>query len=45
MSGQEKTSRSVMRHVDENHFILEMFGPGPDGKEFKTMELHAFRKS
>ena len=45
MSGEEKTSRSVMRHVDENHFILEMFGPGPDGKEYRTMELHAYRKS
>jgi hypothetical protein len=45
MSGKEQTSRSVMRHVDDNHFIMEMFGPGPDGQEFKTMELHAFRKS
>jgi hypothetical protein len=45
MTGKEQSSRSVMRHVDDDHFIMEMFGPGPDGKEYKTMELHAYRKS
>lgn len=31
--------RSVATIVDENTRRLEMYGPGPDGKEFKTMEL------
>ena len=45
VTGKEKATRSVTKHVDDNHFVFEMFGPGPDGKEQRTMELHAKRKS
>lgn len=31
--------RSVSRVVDKNHFVFEMFGPGPDGKEYKNLEI------
>jgi hypothetical protein len=30
--------------VDDNNQIMEMFGPGPDGKEFKMMEIKFTRK-
>ncbi|HEY7462732.1 MAG TPA: DUF1579 domain-containing protein [Gemmatimonadota bacterium] len=45
MSGKDQTTRSVSREVDDNHFTFEMYGPGPDGKEYKTMEIQAERKS
>ncbi len=45
MTGKDQTTRSVGREVDDDHFTFEMYGPGPDGKEFKTMEIHAMRKS
>lgn len=45
MSGKDQTTRTVSREVDDNHFTFEMYGPGPDGKEFKTMEIQAERKS
>jgi hypothetical protein len=31
--------RYVTTIVDDNHHTFEMFGPGPDGKEFKMMEI------
>lgn len=43
-TGKEQRARTVKRHVDDDHFILEMYGAARDGKEFKTMELHAMRK-
>ena len=45
MTGKDQNVRSVSREVDDNHFTFEMFGPGPDGKEYKTMEIKAERKS
>jgi hypothetical protein len=30
--------------VDENNQMMEMYGPGPDGKEFKTMQIKFTRK-
>jgi hypothetical protein len=44
MTGKEQKVRSVTKHVDDDHMIFEMYGAGPDGKEFKTMELNAVRK-
>jgi len=38
-NGKEITMRHVMRVVDDNHHVYEMYYNGPDGKEFKTMEL------
>jgi hypothetical protein len=31
--------RSVLKMNDENTMTMEMFGPGPDGKEFKSMVI------
>ena len=44
ISGQKMTMRSVMSWVDEKTFKTEMFGPGPDGKEMKMMEIVATKK-
>ena len=45
MSGKKVTTRSVMSWMGSDTFKLEMYGPGPDGKEMKTMELVAKRKT
>ncbi len=31
--------RTVTRMVDKDKFVYEMYSPGPDGKEFKMMEI------
>ncbi len=41
--GKEITMRHVMRVVDDNHHVYEMYCNGPDGKEFKTMEISMAR--
>jgi len=33
------TMRQVMTMVDDDHMKFEMYGPGPDGKEMKHMEI------
>ena len=37
--GQEVPVRQVTKIVDENTQVMEMYMPGTDGKEFKTMEI------
>ncbi len=37
--------RDVVRIADNNHHSMEMFKVGPDGKEFKVMELQFTRKA
>ncbi len=32
-------ARTVERIVDDNTFVVEMYTPGPDGKDFMTMEI------
>jgi hypothetical protein len=39
MSGQSITTRSVERIVSDDSWVLETYGPGPDGKEFQMMEI------
>ena len=39
MTQRRVQMRSVYRVLDADHYTLEMFGPGPDGKEFKAFEL------
>lgn len=34
-----QTSRMTSRWTDNNTEVFEMYGPGPDGKEFKMMEI------
>ncbi len=46
MTGEkDKTMRGVSKMLDDNTLHFEMYMPGPDGQEFKTMEVHAVRKS
>ncbi|CAN5185359.1 hypothetical protein BH18GEM1_BH18GEM1_17140 [soil metagenome] len=46
MTGEkDKPMRGVTTHVDENNMTYEMYITGPDGQEFKTMEIRATRGS
>ena len=42
-SGKMVPERSVTKLVDADHMTMEMYGPGPDGKEMKMMEISATR--
>lgn len=42
-SSQEITVREVLKIIDDNNQVMEMYAPGPDGKEFKTMEIKSKR--
>jgi hypothetical protein len=44
MSGKKSYMRSVITWADNNSFKNEMYGPGPDGKEAKMMEIVVKRK-
>jgi hypothetical protein len=44
MSGKEVAVKETFRITDDNTQIMEMYAPGPDGKEFKTMEIKYTRK-
>jgi hypothetical protein len=38
-TGKEADFREVFKIIDNDHQVMEMYGPGPDGKEFMTMEI------
>lgn len=42
--GKEMELREVFRIIDDKTQTMEMYGPGPDGKEFKMMVLKFTRK-
>ncbi len=44
MTGQKSYMRSEVTWTDANTFKNEMYGPGPDGKEFRWMEMTVKRK-
>ena len=44
MTGQKIKTKSVLRIVSSNKLVCEMYRPGPDGKEFKNMEITYQRK-
>lgn len=44
MSGKKTSMKQVITWMDDNNFKNEMYGPGPDGKEAKVMEIVAKRK-
>ena len=44
MTGQKIKTKSVLRIVSSNKLVCEMYRPGPDGKEFKSMEITYQRK-
>lgn len=39
MTGKPSYLRTVTTWMDESNFKFELYGPGPDGKEFKGMEM------
>lgn len=44
MTGKDMPSESRMTVTDADHHTLEMWGPAPDGKMFKTMQIEYSRK-
>jgi hypothetical protein len=44
MTGKSSPVKETITVVDNDHHTLEMWGPGPDGKMFKTMEIAYTRK-
>lgn len=44
MTGRDMVLKQTMKVVDNNNQFIEMYGPGPDGKEFKMMEIKLTRK-
>lgn len=43
-TGRDCNVRETFRIIDNEHQVMEMFCEGPDGKEFKTMEIKYTRK-
>jgi hypothetical protein len=39
MTGKATTMRQVLKVESKDLELFEMYGPGPDGKEFKMMEM------
>jgi uncharacterized protein DUF1579 len=44
MTGKAASIRSEIKIVDPDHHVMEMWGPDPTGKQFKTMEIRYTRK-
>ncbi len=42
--GKDCDMKEVFKVVDDNHTVMEMYGPGADGKEMKMMEIKSTRK-
>lgn len=39
VAGKEVNIQETITQTDDNHFTFVMWGPGPDGKLFKTLEI------
>ncbi|MEW5763913.1 MAG: DUF1579 domain-containing protein [Acidobacteriota bacterium] len=44
LTGKVKRTRSVLKIVDADTHVMEMYDVGPDGKEFRMMEITYRRK-
>jgi hypothetical protein len=44
MTGKDASSEEKITIVDANHHTMEMWGAGPDGKNFKMMEIQYTRQ-
>ena len=44
MTGKPANIKSEIKIVDADHHVMEMWGPDPTGKQFKTMEIQYTRK-
>ena len=45
MTGEQSYMKSVYRIESPDRYVLEMYGPRPDGGEFLSMELVSTRKN
>ncbi|MBC7867505.1 MAG: DUF1579 domain-containing protein [Gloeobacteraceae cyanobacterium ES-bin-316] len=43
-TGKDMAIRETFKVIDDKNQFMEMYGPGPDGKEFKMMEIKYTRK-
>ncbi len=43
-TGKDMAEKETFKIIDEKTQLMEMYGPGPDGKEFKMMEIKFTRK-
>jgi hypothetical protein len=43
-SGNEENYKETFTVIDDNTQMMAMYAPGPDGKEFKNMEIKFTRK-
>jgi len=43
MTGKMGKHRSTQKWTDNDHWVMQMFGPGEDGKEFMAMEIAGAR--
>jgi hypothetical protein len=44
MMGEKVKMREVLRHVDADHVVTELFATGKDGKETKSMQIDYARR-
>lgn len=44
VSGKSIPMKEIFKIIDNDTQLMEMYCPGPDGKEFKTMEIKMTRK-
>lgn len=44
MAGEYVPMRSVEKIISADHWIMQMFRPGPDGEEYMSMEMHYTRQ-
>ena len=44
VSGEQVSSEERMTMIDNDHQVFEMYGPGPDGRSYKMMEITYTRK-
>lgn len=44
MTRQPRKEKSILRIINNDKLVVEMYVPGPDGKEFKSMEITYTRK-
>ena len=44
MTGKPTNVKSEIKIADADHHVMEMWGPDPAGKQFKTMEIRYTRK-
>lgn len=45
VTGKLLDTKEIFKPIDNNYQVMEMYASGPDGKEFKTMEIKYTRKN